>query len=229
MATNRMQELALEDRPRHLSDVVFEAIRQAIVDRVLAPGEPLTEPALADQLKVSKTPVREALQRLRAMGLIEQSGARGMCVIQPSAAAIRQAYELREALESFTAARAAERASNADRERIATAAERSLTAARVADLSTFRDSDREFHKLIADLADNPRITSLIDDAGAVISTLITRELTAGDDLVGCSLGHVAVAEAITASNADAAAREMTAHIRQVWKLALERLTAAGEL
>ena len=224
-----MNELALEDRPKNLSDVVFEAIRQAIVDRVLAPGEPLTEPGLADRLKVSKTPVREALLRLREMGLIEQSGARGLCVIQPSAAAIRQAYELREALESFTASRAAERASNADRERIAQAAQRSLDAAKVADLPTFRESDREFHKLIADLADNPRIASLIDDAGAVISTLITRELTAGDDLVGCSEGHVAVAEAINASDSEAAARQMTAHIRQVWKLALERLTAAGEL
>jgi DNA-binding GntR family transcriptional regulator len=228
MASARMTELSLEVRPRQLSDVVFEAIRQAILDRVLAPGEPLTEPALAERLKVSKTPVREALLRLRQIGLIEQSGARGLCVIQPSATAIRQAYELREALESFTAARAAERASNADRERIAQAAQHSLDAAHKSDIAGFRDSDREFHSHIAELADNPRIASLIDDAGAVISTLLTRELTAGDDLVGCSMGHVAIAEAITASDGAAAAREMTAHIRHVWKLALERLAPAGE-
>ncbi|UGS38232.1 GntR family transcriptional regulator [Capillimicrobium parvum] len=227
MAT-RMTELSLGVRPRNLSDVVFEAIRQAIVDRVLAPGEPLTEPALAERLKVSKTPVREALLRLRQIGLIEQNGARGLCVIQPSAAAVRQAYELREALESFTAARAAERASNADRERIARAAQSSLDAARKSDIAAFRDSDREFHSYIAELGDNARIASLIDDAGAVISTLMTRELTAGDDLVGCSLGHVAVAEAITASDGVAAAREMTTHIRLVWKLALERLAPGAE-
>ena len=224
MATSPTRELTLGHRPPNLSDVVFETIRQAIVDRVLAPGEPLTEPALAERLQVSKTPVREALLRLREMGLIEQSGPRSLRVIQPSPEAVRHAYEMREALESFTAARAAEKADAATRELILSAARRSLDAAKAADIPAFRDNDREFHRLIAKLAQNPRIEALIDDAGAVISTLLIRDLPPGQGPVDCSEGHVRIANAIAAGDPEAAAREMTAHIRQVWSLALERLS-----
>lgn len=219
-----MRELTIGDRPPNLSDVVFETIRRAIVERVLAPGEPLTEPALAERLSVSKTPVREALLRLREMGLIEQNGPRSLRVIQPSSEAVRQAYEIREALEGFTAARAAATADPERRAAIITAAKFSLEAARIGDITAFRDNDREFHRLIAKLADNPRIATLIDDAGAVIATLLRREMAPGEGPVECSEAHVRIANAIAAGDSEAAAREMTAHIRRVWELALERLS-----
>lgn len=219
-----MRELSIGDRPPNLSDVVFETIRRAIVERVLGPGEPLTEPALAERLSVSKTPVREALLRLREMGLIEQSGPRSLRVIQPSPEAVRHAYEIREALETFTAARAAERADADARSAIITAARMSLEAAKIGDITRFRDQDREFHRLIATLAENPRIATLIDDAGAVIATLLRREMAPGEGPVACSEGHVRIANAIAAGDSEAAAREMTAHIRSVWQLALGRLS-----
>lgn len=227
MAITPAKELTLGDRPPNLSDVVFETIRRAIVERVLAPGEPLTEPALAERLSVSKTPVREALLRLREMGLIEQSGPRSLRVIQPSLEAVRHAYEIREALEGFTAARAAEAADARATTAISTAARMSLEAAKIGDISSFRDNDREFHRLIAGLAQNPRIATLIDDAGAVISTLMLREMAPGQGPVECAEGHVRIATAIAAGDSEAAAREMTAHIRSVWQLALGRLSDAG--
>lgn len=227
MALSSDTALSLESRPRNLSDLVFETIQQAIVDKVLPPGEPLTEPGLAERLNVSKTPVREALLRLRQMGLIEQSGPRSLRVIQPSRDGIRHAYELREALESFAAARAAELAAPADREQIRTAAKRSLDAAKAGDLDGFRAADRELHGTIAGLADNPRIAQLIEDAGVVISTLLSRELPTGQGATDCAEGHVRIANAIAASDPDAAAREMTGHIRHVWSLALAGLAAQG--
>src|SRR3954464_1071179 len=103
-------QLTLGVRPDSLTDAVYEAIRRGIIDRRLPPGGPVTEAALAAQLGVSKTPVREALLRLKDAGVIEPNGRRGGRVVQRSEAAIRRAYEVREALESYAAGRAAERA-----------------------------------------------------------------------------------------------------------------------
>src|ERR1700716_2927871 len=100
-------ELALHTRPESLSEVVYETIRDAIVNRTIPPGVRVTEAGLAKQLNVSKTPVREALLRLREIGLIEPSGVRGGRIILPSPTSIRQAYEVRLALETFAAEAAA--------------------------------------------------------------------------------------------------------------------------
>src|SRR5919204_5450508 len=99
MATVRFSPI--DDRPESLAEMVYEAIRQSIMDKTLKPGSRVSEVGLARQLGVSKTPVREAMLRLRRIGVIESEGLRGGQVVRPSAAAIRQAYELREALEVF--------------------------------------------------------------------------------------------------------------------------------
>lgn len=216
-------ELTLDNRPRSLSDVVFETLYQAIVDKVLVPGEPVTEPALAERLKVSKTPVREALLRLRQLGMIEQDGPRGLKVVQLSPDDVRQTYEIRSALESFAAARAAERATPEDAAEILGYAEASLAAAEVASIDDFRRADRELHQKIAALAENPRIQQLVSDAGALLSTLLQRDLPAGQGLTNCGRAHVRIAEAIGASDGAAAAAAMTAHIAEVQSLRLAAL------
>ncbi len=58
-------------KPESLADVVYSAIREAIVSKQLLPGERVTEAGLATRLHVSKTPVREAMLRLQEVGLIE--------------------------------------------------------------------------------------------------------------------------------------------------------------
>src|SRR5262245_11921143 len=87
-------------RPALLAEMVQDAIRDAIVTRRLSPGERITEAALAKQLGVSKTPVREALLKLEYIGLIEPDGARGGRIITPSPESIRSAYEVRMGLET---------------------------------------------------------------------------------------------------------------------------------
>ena len=92
----------LAGRPSSLTTRVFAEIRDKIVDATLPPGSRVSESVLADQLRVSKTPVREALLRLRHIGLVEPSST-GLRVIQPSAKAIRDAYEFRAGVEAIAA------------------------------------------------------------------------------------------------------------------------------
>jgi len=115
MAEVQFQPLEARER---LADVVYETIRDRIMDKTLPPGERVTESGIAEQLGVSKTPVREALLRLRRIGVIEPDGVRGGRVVRPSRSAIREAYEIREALEVFAVRSVAERVSGSMLERI---------------------------------------------------------------------------------------------------------------
>src|SRR5438105_1695997 len=90
------------------SDVAFESIRRALVEGRFAPGARLREVALAQQLGISPTPVREALARLKQEGLIEFEPRRGAVVPHPGREDVLEVYELRELLEAFAARRAAE-------------------------------------------------------------------------------------------------------------------------
>ena len=123
------------EAPERLADVVYDAIRQSITDKTLAPGARVTEGGIAEQLGVSKTPVREALLRLRRIGVIEPDGVRGGRVVRPSRSAIREAYEVREALEVFAVRSVAERVSGRDLDRISEAASLSLKGAEQGELT----------------------------------------------------------------------------------------------
>lgn len=91
------------------SDRAYVALREHIVEGVLAPGTVLGEVEQAERLGVSRTPVREALQRLVGDGLVTAHSPRVLAVSDIDAGRIRDLYELREALESRAASLAARR------------------------------------------------------------------------------------------------------------------------
>src|SRR5690606_25692902 len=90
------------------SDVAYDRLRQEIIGWVLKPGDPLGEIETAARLGVSRTPLREALARLAAEGLVE-TAARTATVAQLSRQHVVELFELREALESQSARLAAHR------------------------------------------------------------------------------------------------------------------------
>ncbi|MGD8193383.1 GntR family transcriptional regulator [Herbiconiux sp. P18] len=91
------------------SDTVYAALRSEILSWQLAPATVLAEVDLAARLGLSRTPVREALARLVADGLVEPQGGRGLIVSPVSAANVTELFELRRGLETEAAALAARR------------------------------------------------------------------------------------------------------------------------
>src|SRR6201996_592274 len=207
--------LVLERKPESLTDVVYEKIRDAIIGRTIAPGSRVTEAALAEQLNVSKTPVREALLKLRQIGLIEPTGRRGGRVTLPSRSSIQHAYEARRALESFAAEIVAERGSDADVALIGEAARRCLAAAEAGDLEGFRQWDLAFHEKISEATANPRLHELVNDSFALVMALRRRDVPQAEGSVACARAHVRIAKAIARRDADAARRAMRDHVQQV--------------
>jgi DNA-binding GntR family transcriptional regulator len=100
-----MTELAPLSRTTTTSDTVVESLREAILAGRLAPGQTIVERRIAEQLGVSKTPVREAFIALAATGLVTLTPNRGTVVRAVSVTDVRQAYEMRVLLEPWAVAR----------------------------------------------------------------------------------------------------------------------------
>jgi DNA-binding GntR family transcriptional regulator len=101
-------------RTRSRADFVYESLRDAIWDGRIAAGERIREEEIARNLGVSRTPVREALQRLQQRGLLAFGAGRGLTVAQLTPHQVMQLYAMREILEGSAARFAAQHATETD-------------------------------------------------------------------------------------------------------------------
>jgi GntR family transcriptional regulator, rspAB operon transcriptional repressor len=208
-------------RPASLTEVVYDAIRSAIITQSLAPGSRVSEAMLAERFRVSKTPVREALLRLAHSGLIIADGRRGGRVPEQSAERLQAAFEFREAVEAQAARVAA--AKGAHDEAMAVAARDCLDAARESDMEGFRRHDRAFHLAVAEAAGNPYLRTSVEDAYDLVWTLRLRESPASGDVVYTAGEHDRVLAAIHAGDDESARALMSEHIRNVQRFVLDAM------
>ena len=97
------------DSYKPLRELVCECIRQAIIDGTFSPGERLMEIQMADEMGVSRTPVREAIRKLELEGFVVMIPRRGTYVADISIRDINEIYEIRACLDELAAGLAAER------------------------------------------------------------------------------------------------------------------------
>lgn len=137
----------------------YSMVKQAILERRLKPGESLVESTLAEMCGVSRTPIREALQRLEQDGLVER-GERGLMVRECSPEEILDIYEARIALEGTAARLAADRRTNLDLMQI----RRQLVVMdgiAAEDRETMAETNREFHATIWNASHNASLLDLL--------------------------------------------------------------------
>lgn len=148
-------------RPRSLAEQAAVTIRQRIIDGLLPLGSALSEVALAAELGVSKTPVREALLRLSKDGLVEILPQRGTYVFRLDARQVRALTVMRELLERKALAMAApaHRELGAALAKVVSAMGRALP---LDDPQDYRRLDDAFHQTIIDGADNEFLTDAYD-------------------------------------------------------------------
>ena len=149
------------DRPAGLADQVYKTLREYLGGHVIVPGQRLQEAALALQLGVSRTPVREALARLESDGLVAAEG-RSFIVPVLSDADVDEIYELRGLLEPAALAQVAE--SMADPRmlaRIAAALRAAEAANAKGDAEAFIEANARFHAAWPDLVTNRRLLRAI--------------------------------------------------------------------
>jgi DNA-binding GntR family transcriptional regulator len=130
-----------------LTDRAYTDLEELIVTLQLAPGSVLSEQMLSERLRIGRTPIREALQRLARERLVTILPRRGVMVSAIDVAAQLRLLELRREVERLLARSAARRASDAERARFAELARAFERAARTGDDKAFMRTDREFNEL----------------------------------------------------------------------------------
>ena len=139
-----------------LREVVFEALRDAIVHGEFEPGERLLEVALAKRLGVSRTPVREAIRMLELEGLVVMVPRKGAEVARITEKDLRDALEIRLSLEELAVELACKRIDEDGRLRLREACENFREAVRSGRVPDIVDTDVAFHETICELSNNPR-------------------------------------------------------------------------
>lgn len=143
------------DGRKSLVDEAYRAIRQRILDNVYPPGHRALEQELAEQLGISRTPLREALIRLRNEGLVEIIPRHGVRVMPLSATDMKEIYEILTALESMAAELAARRKpGNAELEPLERASRDMARALKADDLDAWAEADERFHRTLIELSGN---------------------------------------------------------------------------
>jgi DNA-binding GntR family transcriptional regulator len=149
--------------PASRTEHVLEEIRRAILTRRLLPGQPLVEMELANQLGVSKTPVREALKILSGSGLVTFSPYKGASVRVVDRALALAVYDVRLLLEPEAVGRATRAGDEAGLAAAATALESAGTAMSSGDHAELSLCNRSFHQAMYAGCGNPLLISVLDD------------------------------------------------------------------
>lgn len=214
----------LRKQSASLSQLVFDAVCEAVLSKHFMPGDKVSESSLAQQFNVSKTPVREALLQLQHAGLVEPDGVRGARIVGPSAQRISDAYEVREALEVQAAQLSAKRASPEDIKNITEYAEASLTCAIDGDIGGFRAWDRQFHKAVSSASNNSQLSQLVQNSIILTWTLRLRDTPLADDSRECAQQHKCISKYIANSKPLDAGLAMAEHIRTIKNVVLSAFT-----
>lgn len=142
-------------------DLIATRLRQAIFDGTLPPGSPLAEAELAEQLGVSRGPLREAAQRLVQENLLSTTRRRGLTVTVLDAAAIADVYLARAAVERAACRRLLRNGTGPALRALTRVHQRMVRAAARQDARALGDADIEFHHTLVDAAHSPRLSRML--------------------------------------------------------------------
>ena len=208
-------ERGVERRAGRASERALADLREAILTGDLAAGAHLGEVELAERLGLSRTPVREALTRLAAEGLVELEAHRGARVTSFSRDDLDGIFDVRRALEPRATARAADHASPEDLDALDDLAATMLRVGApgpAQDLDALVGLNREFHARLLDLARAPALAAAL--AGVVHTPVVTRTFHAYDaaSLARSLAHHAEIVAALRAGDGDWASAVMASHI-----------------
>lgn len=194
-----------------LATQAYQQVRKSILRGKLNPGEALSENRLAEELGMSRTPVREALQILARDGIVEMVPTRGYFVPRWSMDDVRELFELRESLEGMACRCAASRATDVEIEEF----ERLCGEyERAEDWEAWAQTGTEFHNRIFAAARNSRLVNFLESLKSQI--ILTRQSGLRkvpgrrDEAIQ---EHRAILNAIKARDPDQAEQQARAHVR----------------
>lgn len=202
------------DSYQPLREVVCETLRQAIRTGVLKPGERLMEIQLADELGVSRTPVREAIRKLELEGYVIMMPRRGTYVANLSIRDVNEVFEIRTSLDSLASGLAAERITDEELERL----ERLLVSIGDGiennDMDKIVEADTQFHDLLYQASRNARLVGIIYNLREQLTRFRTTSMAYPGRLKETLEEHSRIVEAIAEGNVELAQKAAEDHMEK---------------
>ena len=206
-----------------LRDIVFKTLREAIITGDLQPGERLMEIKLANELGVSRTPVREAIRKLELEGLVIMTARKGAEVAPINEKDLKEVLEIRKALESLACELACRNVRDADIRKMRTINDEISKAVAAEDIEKITKKDVEFHETINLLSDNQRLIQMLHQLKEHIFRYrfeYIKEMKNKQSIVD---EHSKIINAIEVRDAKKAGQELESHIEIQEKYILNTL------
>ncbi len=209
-----MPKFAALKQPESLAKMAYEAIRKSILSGQWKIGELYNEKAIAADLGISRTPVREALLELASQDLIIFLPRRGLMVNRFTRHDVDEIFELRKAIELAAVEKITVAAPPFDLFEIEEALLSQRKAVKQKDYLAFMEADRLFHTSFSELTNNRRLIAILDNIRDMIHVMGAKALALEGRAVEVIKEHQTIFEAVKKGNIEEARRAMAYHLDQ---------------
>jgi DNA-binding GntR family transcriptional regulator len=224
---SREGDLKIERPDETLRSRVQAKLRDSILDGYFRPGEKLIERELTELTGVSRSILREALVHLEAHGLIERVSFKGFVVARVGPEKVREIYELRSALEAFTAELFTVRASANDRAALKAAGEALQEALAGGDLRHIRNATTRYYDVFFSGAGNSELRRALEPVSDRIFHLRTQSIADPARRTVSAAEMRALTEALLSGDSAAAGEASRRHVEAACEAILARLDGQG--
>lgn len=208
---------------RSISKHIEETLRADIASGQIDAGERLDETKLAERFSVSRTPVREALNRLVAQGILVSNGRRGVRVTEYTREELAHMFEAMHEIEALCAGMAAKRLTLLARSSIEAAQTECTKAAEANDLPGFLRANETFHLTIYQATENPFIFDLASGFRQRTGPFRAKKFSTAEDLIASARSHEDIIKHLFSTDSAAAASEMGQHMKDTFMSILAKM------
>jgi DNA-binding GntR family transcriptional regulator len=214
---------------RSAGEAAADLIRRAILDGTLVPGQRLTEESLASDLRISRTPVREALRVLQAEGLVESTPYQGSTVRAYALDDLDDIYQLRALLEGYAARRAALRIDDEGVEKLRASVERLVALGDATDdnVAQIVDENLYFHTTILNIAGSLRLADMVRKVIELPLVYKAYHWYSPDQKRLSEHAHEQLVQVLASRDADRAELTMRAHVYEGRDVLIAHVESTG--
>lgn len=224
MSREKLSPIRLEGY-QPLRDMVFDVLMSAIMQGQLSPGERLLEVQLADEMGVSRTPVREAIRRLELEGFVVMVPRKGAYVAGLSINDVEEVYEIRTVLETLAVRLAAQRMQPADYAQLDDLSEKMRATWQEGNVDNWVSLDASFHELLYKFSRNERLVAMMNNIMEQLSRYRIISLANVEVRHNSLSEHQELIEALKRHDSEAAATAVAMHIENTKQSLINMLKA----
>lgn len=207
---------------RPIRDIVYDYLREALIDGVIKPGERIVERSYAEKFNVSRTPIREVLRKLEMEGFVEYIPRRGIVAKGLNQAEIEEIYAIRVSLERLAIRMAVAHMTTAQLNKIKKTHERTVAANEADDVNVVVAQMRKFDDLLFEAANMPKLQKMIAGLQESLRSYRKINLSGGGRRSLAIAEHGDILQAVINKDTDLAEQLVIAHIERAKNSLLNR-------